>query len=289
MAGVVALGVVVGVVLALALSGAFSPAPPPPLPNPNGYDDFIKAAKMISDESWKYADFDAEGLRMLVATNAAGLKLARTGLGRECRARLVYSATNGEFLTDLAGMKRLAQAFAAEGELAGLEERPGDAAESYVTAMRLGYAVRRGGPIIYALVGIAVEALGASEMEPLVPRLNAAQCRECAAALEAADAREEPAEMMLQSERDWARRSYGVMGQLQRLIMFRALKQNEDRAIGRLKAQQTRMRLLMIQLAARAYELEKGDRPKALADLVPAYLKALPQDPVTGTNMTYGP
>jgi hypothetical protein len=33
--------------------------------------------------------------------------------------------------------------------------------------------------------------------------------------------------------------------------------------------------------------LEKGDRPKTLAELVPAYLKAIPQNPITGTNMAY--
>jgi len=53
--------------------------------------------------------------------------------------------------------------------------------------------------------------------------------------------------------------------------------------------QQTRSRALLIQLAARAYELEKGGRPKSLADLVPAHLKTIPQDPQSGTNMAYYP
>jgi hypothetical protein len=57
----------------------------------------------------------------------------------------------------------------------------------------------------------------------------------------------------------------------------------------KLKTHQTRIQALLIQLAARAYELEKGERPKSLADLVPAYLKAIPHDPLTGTNMAYHP
>jgi hypothetical protein len=44
---------------------------------------------------------------------------------------------------------------------------------------------------------------------------------------------------------------------------------------------------LLIQLASRAYELETGKPAKNLADLVPAYLKAIPQNPTTGTNMAY--
>jgi hypothetical protein len=35
--------------------------------------------------------------------------------------------------------------------------------------------------------------------------------------------------------------------------------------------------------------LDKGHRPANLADLVPDYLKAVPQDPFTGTNMVYLP
>jgi hypothetical protein len=54
-------------------------------------------------------------------------------------------------------------------------------------------------------------------------------------------------------------------------------------------AQQSMTHRLLIDLATRAYELDKGHRPASLADLVPDYLKAIPQDPVTGTNMAYTP
>jgi competence protein ComGC len=53
--------------------------------------------------------------------------------------------------------------------------------------------------------------------------------------------------------------------------------------------QQIKTRQLMVDLAARAYELDKGKSPASLADLVPEYLKAIPQDPFTGTNMIYSP
>ena len=46
---------------------------------------------------------------------------------------------------------------------------------------------------------------------------------------------------------------------------------------------------LIVDLAARAYELDKGHRPVSVAELVPEYLKAVPQDPVTGTNLIYSP
>jgi hypothetical protein len=46
---------------------------------------------------------------------------------------------------------------------------------------------------------------------------------------------------------------------------------------------------LTLDLAARAYELDKGHPPANLTDLVPDYLKAVPQDPFTGANMIYSP
>ena len=48
-------------------------------------------------------------------------------------------------------------------------------------------------------------------------------------------------------------------------------------------------RQLMLQLAIRAFTLDKGAPPKTIADLVPAYLTAVPQDAFTGTNMVYSP
>lgn len=39
-------------------------------------------------------------------------------------------------------------------------------------------------------------------------------------------------------------------------------------------------------MAARAYELENGKSPIQPANLVPAYLKTIPKDPVTSTDMT---
>jgi competence protein ComGC len=45
----------------------------------------------------------------------------------------------------------------------------------------------------------------------------------------------------------------------------------------------------MVDFAVRAYELDKGHPPASLADLVPGYLKIIPQDPLTGTNMVYPP
>ena len=279
---------VVAVLLVLAaIVFTFSqPAPPPtPLPQPNGYDDFVKAGEMITDNASDYSTMTQEELRAFVKLNADALKLAREGLARECRVPLDYSATNETSIRNLAIIKRLAHTLMAEGRLAEMENRPAGAEEAYLAVIRLGCAVSQGGLIIDSLVDIAIESIGTSGMQRLAPTLDATQCREAAAALEACEARRESTDTVMRQERAWARRIWGFKGQIARLFTFKTLRQIEQKWLSKANAQQTRTRLMLVQLAARAYGLEKGERPKNLADLVPAYLKAIPQDPLTGTNM----
>jgi hypothetical protein len=285
---VIVLLAVLLVAAVLLITSSWSATPLPPLPNPNGYNDFVKAGQMVSQDSGNYTDMNVAQLRTLVASNAAALKLAALGLSRECRTPMDLS-TNFASLSELPALKRVAQALAAEGKLAELENRPGDAVQSYLTAVRMGYAIRRGGVMITALVGCAIEAIGTAGLERTSRNLDARQSRDLAASLEQADAQDEPPEQMLKNERDWTRRKFGLTGQLQRLIGFRSIKQGEAKAVSRLNSQQARVRLLLIDAAARAYELDKGSRPRTLSDLVPTYLRAVPLDPMTQTNMSYRP
>jgi hypothetical protein len=275
------------VVAALIFALSQPPPAPPPLPKPNGYDDLVRASQMLADKTSDYAAMDEAELRSLVETNAEALKLARTGLSRPCQVPLDYSAANPTYFTNLAGLKRLAQGLAAKGRLMELEGRPNDAADSYLTAIRLGGATSHGGLLIDSLVGIAIEAIGSSYLEKLARTLDARQCRQAAAVLESCEAGREPMPTVLARERTWSRRAYGFKWQIARLVMFKSLRQTEQRAVAKVNTLQTRERVLLIQLASRAYELEKGERPKGLADLVPAYLKTIPQDPLTRTNVAF--
>ena len=266
------------------------PAPAPrPLPRPNGYDDFVKAGGMVTDEPSGYGIMSEEELRAFVKKNAEALKLARVGLGRKCRVPLDYSIANATHSQDLARIKWLAYTLTAEGRLAEMENRPGDAAESYSGTVRLGHAIPQGGVIIESLVGLAIESIGIARLENLARSLDSKQCREVASALETVESGRESAETVLEREHVWDRRIRGFAGQIDRWVRFKTVQQVEQKWASRVRAQQTRTRSLFVQLAAHAYELERGERPKILADLVPAYLKSIPQDPLTGTNMAYRP
>jgi hypothetical protein len=193
-------------------------------------------------------------------------------------------------LDQLAAIKHLAFAFVAEGRLAGMENRPGDAVKSYLDAIRLGNESPRGGIIIDQLVGLAIKAIGTSHLQKLVDQLDAKSCGETAVTLETLDAERQTWNEIMQQEKAWARRTYpGVKYQFAALMMHNTLKKAYQSAEQKFDRQQGKMHQLIIDLAARAYELDKGHRPTSLTDLVPDYLKAIPQDPSTGKNMVYSP
>lgn len=278
-----------GALLALAVILTLSrPVPPtPPLPSPNGYDDFLKASSLIANPS-DYAKLTIPELRPALANNEETLRLMKTGLSRECRVPLDYSATNFQaHISDLAGLKRLAQLLVAEGRLAEAENRPGEAAEYYLLTIRLGQASSRGGLMIHKLVGVAIEAIGLSPAEKLLPKLDAKQCREFASALETADLDEESLPAILDRDRAWGRRTYGWKFELTHLLSLNPSQRNIQAFTNRANTAQARVRQLMLSLAGRAYELEQGQPPKTPNDVVPAYLKAVPQNPLTGTNLKY--
>ncbi len=277
--------------LCLLLFWDAEPLPPvSPLPSPNGYDDLVKAGTMISGDVWNYDELPLAKLNELVNKNAGTLQTARTGLQEKCRVTLDYSAAASAHLDQLNAIKHLAQAFAAQGRFAEMEKRPVDAVQSDLDMIHLANDSANGGVIIDQLVGIAIEVISVRQMQKLVDQLDAKSCRETAETLELLDSQKQTWSQVMQQERDWSRRTFpGIRNELARLMSRNSLNQAYQKAGQKFAAQRSKTRQLMVDLAARAYELDKGHPPANLTDLVPDYLKAIPQDPLTGTNMVYSP
>jgi hypothetical protein len=188
-------------------------------------------------------------------------------------------------MTELAAFKQLTRAFLAEGQLAERENHPGNAAASYLDAIRLGHECCRGGVLVDALVGAACQSIGCQALESVAGQLPAADCSRARQRLEEMDATTESATDVLQHERTWSRRAFGWRSRLYGLLMRQGLKQSGDRAAAHLTAQQRAARRLLIKLSARSYELDTGHPPGKVSDLVPGILKAIPVDPMTGANL----
>jgi hypothetical protein len=247
---------------------------------------------MISTESWDYEVLDEAQLREVVSLNAEALSLARASLSHECRVPIQFSPPNSDeaHLSDLAGLKRLSQAFVAEGRFAEKQRRFGDAAGANLDLIRLGNNLARGGILIDGLVGLAIENMGVAGLQKIIGRLDARTCREAAATLETLDAQKQSWTDILRQEQAWSRRAFpGIKYRLGELVMSSSLKRVEQKAGQKFNGQEKKTLQLTIDLAARAYELEKSRRPASLTDLVPDYLKTVPRDPVSGTNLVLTP
>ncbi len=278
--------------LGLMLFWDAEPLPPVlPPPSPNGYEDLAKAGKMIKGDVWDYNQADWSKLRGIVLTNTGALSLARSAMSNQCGVTLQFSrAYLTNHLHEVLGLRKLAQALASEGELAEKENSFSDAAKSYLDLIHLGIVSAHGGILVDEMIGTAMESIGVRQLQSLVDQLDAKSCRETAAALETLDAQRQTWDEVMQEERDWSHRTFtGIRYELTRLMdrhsvekLFQNAKQNYEK-------QQSQTRQLIIDLAARAYELDKGHAPANAADLVPDYLKAIPQDTFTGTNMVYSP
>lgn len=260
----------------------------PPLPAQNGYANLVKAGKMVSGDTIDYEKMDQRQLAQLVSQNSAALSMGRAALDNECAVPVQFSTNYIEaHLDQLSDLKKLARAFVAEGELAEMNDRPDDAARSYLEMIRLANASARGGVLIDQLVGTAIEAIGASQLQDMMPQLNAASCRKAASELETLDAQRQTFAQVMQREQGWSYRAFpGFRNDLERIFTRRntaAVIQATER---KFNAQVLKTRQAIIDLAARAYELDKGKPPASATDLVPGYLKAVPLNPVTGMDLS---
>ena len=258
----------------------------PPLPNPNGYDDFVKASEVVTGN---LDELDREGLRALVSTNAEALRLLRLGLTRQCMMPMDSALTNAG-IDQLAGMKRLVRLLAAEGRLREMEDRPAEAARSYVDAIRFGQEMSRGGFLSTRWVGIACEAIGYAPLARVVPKLSREEARMVLTELERVDAGRVAWAEVRRSEKQYTRYQYAHHPNpilwAEEWWQTRGIK---EKAEAKHKIVMAHQRLLATELALRCAQSEQGHPPARLDDLVTNYLSKVPADPFNGQPLMYRP
>ena len=288
------LALVVVVVLANVWLIAFTLGRPPvcpPVPNPNGYDDFLKAATLLTGDVYQLSTLNHDGLRALVATNAETLRLLRLGLTRNCSVPTDSAMANVPgMMSDLARLKSLARLLTDEGQLAEMQNRNADAAHSYLDAIRFGNEMSRGGFLINRLVGVSCEAIGGSPLAKLVPILKPDEARSVITALEKVDSARVTWEEVRRNENRFSRyqlrKGYNLITwATTRWPRWRSMHKDETKH----RIIMAHERLLAAELALRCYQSEQGRAPTGLEQLVPQYLQRVPSDPFSGRPMIYRP
>jgi hypothetical protein len=284
-----ALALVAGAVIVALLASSIGRLPAPtPLPNPNGYDDFVRAGEAILGNVGDFPDLDHDSLRDLISTNAEPLRLLRIGLTRQCLTPADFSRTNNAGFNRLAELKRLVQLLAAEGRLREMENRPADAARSYVDAIRFGNEMSRGGFLITRLVGIACETIGCSPLAKLVPKLTPNEARAVVKDLDRLDADHVTWAEVQRNERRFMR--YQMREHPNPIMWVRGWWGTRE-AIHMSETKHARVvareRLLAAELALRCYQSEQGHPPARLDELTTNYLSHVPEDPFSGLPLIY--
>lgn len=292
--GLVALGLGAWLVATVALD---RPPARPPLPAHNGYDDLLAAARQVARDvpgGVDLARVPVEQARPLVEADREVLGRAREALGRESRVPVRFEPAEIEAALGraqaLRGLARLMDA------ASRLEEQDGRIAEAVALALdlvRLGQAAGRGGLLVEAQVGLAIEGShGYRRLEALADRVPTGALPEVIRALERADAEAEPFETIRGRELAFAKTAHGWQTRVAMALSPAILRQVESSlrlAETGHRRVQARRRLLLTRLAIRLYRERHGAGPRRLEDLAPEILSAVPRDPFGDGPLVYRP
>jgi hypothetical protein len=286
----VVVAAIAGIAAAAALYSFSSLPAPAAMPNPNGYDDILHAGMAISNSFLTYKTMGVAQLRSLLGTNAAAIAQGHAALKLDCRVRLDWppgSASHDE----IAAPSNLAEAFAAEGALAEVENRTQDALKDYLDIVRLGGKSSHGGFVADSIRGLAIESRGADLLQKLSIVLDAKSCAEIAKTLESVDSQRESLTDYRQQEKILYHQKFpepkdSFKWYFDQMLHLNATESTRTQTSQTFKNSRSALRRAMVGIAVRAYEMDKSSRPKDANDLVPAYLTTVPIDPETGTNVS---
>ena len=257
------------------------PLPDGPLPSPNGYHDLVAAGRLADTRVVNFAaEMPVEKVRDGLQPLGELYARAELGLSRQIRVPLKYDLEDIE-VDDYSALRSLCRAFAARARVSVAEGDLDLALADYRSMSQLGNGCANGGVLVHWFVATGIAGVGHHELYQIIPKLNAAQCRDTIAALEAAARDAEPYENVLYRERIWCERGYGFYGHLSVILDDVSGEENWvdsilETTLPRHKAER---RLLITALAIRAYEDERGKLPYDLGQLVPQFLQQVPLDP----------
>lgn len=280
----------------LALGWIFWPASVPiaePLPSPNGYDDFVKAAKLIV----RAPDPFPEGneLRTHIANNQEALRLIRKALTYEWRQPTNREPAYPDPLERMAHFNAVTELMSDEHRLAKSEGKADPAMVIYIDLLRLSQLFPIGGLLPDKNLSLLFEESCLSDFEELEPTLTAISIRTVIKALLQMETPAEPQDKIITRQRALLDTAWSFQDRMDEMWKNKTMFPSHDfmsiesdfidhtHRTARLRRQ------LMVRLATHLYQREKGTPPRQMSDLVPDILPTIPVDPETGTNLVLNP
>jgi hypothetical protein len=255
----------------------------PPLPQPNGYLKLLEATGDTISPTRDFSELSNNDLKALAKQNEPALNRVREGLGMDCRVPLATSkGWSDKHDEELRKLKRLGLLFALEGKARMLAGETNELWRGDLDLIRLGQSISRGGIMVDGISGVTLETVGVASLQSRMAQLTAPACKEAAQTLEELETRRSSAEDVIENERRWSARSYGLIDRLGSILMRQALAKRRATFTTRYREIWKRTQRLEVRLASRACELESGRWPANPGELIPQYLKRLPVNPDSG-------
>lgn len=256
----------------------------PPGPQTNGYARLVQLGAAFQRPPADLAELKSGEIVSIGRASAGAVGEAHRLLNGPVQVPLEStSAWANQHAEQLKQLKKLGVLLAIQARTQVLEGHTNEAAECELDMVRLGQNITRGGVLVDGLTGLTVELIGASSLRMRAGHLNAPACRRLAQALEANEARREPASQILERQTQWADATFGLISKIGSLLSRSGKEERYRDFNSRYADAVRRTRRLTLVLAARAFQLETGRAPARPADLVPGILKAVPLDPATGS------
>jgi hypothetical protein len=206
----------------------------------------------------------------------------RIGLSREIRNPSTPDFETLEpHIKELGRMRSLGRLLAAEGEQARRGGDWGKLVGAVTNGVLLARGINHGDLLIDEMMGGAIEQVMLVPLKRSLSGISAPAAREAAHSLLVLDATRIPFDRVIHGEKQFAR-SAGPMHRLAGLFGRASIQKTWDRARTNRYRLARDTRLLAIQLAARAFSMERGSRPRNITNLVPDFIPSLPVDPATG-------
>lgn len=238
--------IVVAIPLVFLAAVLLTPSrPPAPVPSPNGYDSFIQAAQMLPADDFQYVKASIEDLRPRLPSHREALSLLRSGLKLKSRVPAATASQVDTQLQQAGSLKKLILVLEAEARVAEADRRHEAVAQSGLDIVCLGHAGTRGGPLVFALVGIAIENRGLAVLERQLPHLHSATRSNAVAVLQQIEAASETKADVLNNERAWVRQVHGAKGSIMRLLTQKQLRATETKFAALHQSVQTRRKALI--------------------------------------------
>ena len=288
----VAIGVLSVAMLLLPITAYYDmlqavPIPIEPPPEPNGYEEVIRIAKILSRGTSSGSTGTSAGEPETSPNQRRSMLLdeLHAALRRPSVVPIQYrfGYTN---LDAIQLLRQLARDLDAEGRQQRLAKQAGDAQQAYLELLQLGLVAGRGGFIVDRLVGTAIADIGIEGLRQLRDELSFDERRALIVALQENETAWEPLAKVHARDCAAVDKSLGWLSRITFAFPsdFRPGTQATEQAEHRRSA---KIRLLVCHLAIDQYIADHGYPPRELTDLMPGYLDRVLEDPFSNQPLVY--